>query len=95
MAKFLTGPPGGRTLPQTATHLSDLDGGVYGPGASVASTGFNTHRAAIKAGMSRASGETWADILDYYLVRSLATSFFTLMLPSSMRIARRLILHIG
>ncbi|KIK69055.1 hypothetical protein GYMLUDRAFT_91457 [Collybiopsis luxurians FD-317 M1] len=67
MAKFLSGPPGGRTLPQTPTRLSDLDGGIYGPGASVASTGMNVHRAAIKAGASRASGETWDDILDYYL----------------------------
>ncbi|ESK93648.1 ubiquitin-protein ligase sel1 [Moniliophthora roreri MCA 2997] len=67
MARFLSGPPGGRTLPQTATRLSDLVGGVYGPGASVASTGFNANRAAIKAGISRAAGETWEDILDYYL----------------------------
>ncbi|KAF9029210.1 hypothetical protein BDP27DRAFT_1246739, partial [Rhodocollybia butyracea] len=67
MAKYLSGPPGGRTLPQTPTRLSDLDGGIYGPGASVASTGMNAHRAAIKAGASRASGETWEDILDYYL----------------------------
>ncbi|EEB92773.1 hypothetical protein MPER_08671, partial [Moniliophthora perniciosa FA553] len=48
-------------------RLSDLVGGVYGPGASVASTGFNANRAAIKAGISRAAGETWEDILDYYL----------------------------
>ncbi|KAJ7287246.1 hypothetical protein C8J57DRAFT_1167285 [Mycena rebaudengoi] len=67
MDMFLSGPPGGRTLPQTPTRLSDLVGGVYGPGASVASTGPNAHRAAIKAGLSRASGETWEDILDYYL----------------------------
>ncbi|KAL0581344.1 ERAD-associated protein [Marasmius crinis-equi] len=67
MEKFLAGPPGGRTLPQTPTSLADLAGGVYGPGASVASTGFNVHRASIKAGVSRASGETWEDIVDYYL----------------------------
>ncbi|KAJ7668547.1 hypothetical protein DFH06DRAFT_1182031 [Mycena polygramma] len=64
---FRSGPPGGRTLPQTPTRLSDLAGGVYGPGASVASTGANAQRAAVRAGMSRASGETWEDILDYYL----------------------------
>lgn len=69
MAKFMTGPPGGRTLPQTATKLSDLVGGIYGPGASVASTGTNAYRPAIKAGVSRAAGETWEDILEYYLVR--------------------------
>ncbi|KAK1230477.1 ERAD-associated protein [Marasmius sp. AFHP31] len=67
MDKFLSGPTGGRTLPQTPTSLSDLAGGVYGPGASVASTGLNIHRASIRAGVSRASGETWDDILDYYL----------------------------
>ena len=65
----MTGPPGGRTLPQTATKLSDLVGGLYGPGASVASTGTNAYRPAIKAGVSRAAGETWQDILEYYLVR--------------------------
>ncbi|KAJ7502934.1 hypothetical protein B0H11DRAFT_1987068 [Mycena galericulata] len=67
MDMFRSGPPGGRTLPQTPTRLSDLVGGVYGPGASVASTGANAQRAAIRAGLSRASGETWEDILDYYL----------------------------
>ncbi|KAF8633386.1 hypothetical protein AX17_004557 [Amanita inopinata Kibby_2008] len=66
MAKFLSGPPGGRTLPQTATRLSDLAGGVYGPGASVASTGMNGHRPAIKAGIAQAAGETWYDVLEYY-----------------------------
>ncbi|KAJ7076842.1 hypothetical protein B0H15DRAFT_892952 [Mycena belliarum] len=67
MDSFESGPPGGRTLPQTPTRLSDLVGGVYGPGASVASTGANAQKAAIRAGMSRASGETWEDILEYYL----------------------------
>ncbi|PFH52111.1 hypothetical protein AMATHDRAFT_74407 [Amanita thiersii Skay4041] len=66
MAKFLSGPPGGRTLLQTATRLSDLAGGVYGPGASVASTGMNSHRPAIKAGIAQAAGETWHDVLEYY-----------------------------
>ncbi|TFK44877.1 hypothetical protein BDQ12DRAFT_40330 [Crucibulum laeve] len=67
IAKFLSGPPGGRTLPQTATRLSDLAGGLYGPGASVASTGMNAQRPAIKAGLARAAGETWEDVLEYYL----------------------------
>jgi len=70
MAKFLSGPPGGRTLPQTATRFSDLVGGVYGPGASVASTGFNIQRPSIKAGFARAAGETWEDVVEYFLVRS-------------------------
>ena len=68
MARFLSGPPGGRTLPLTPTRLSDLAGGVYGPGASVASTGFNGQRPAIKAARARAAGETWEDILEYYIV---------------------------
>ena len=51
----MAGPPGGRTLPHTSTRLSDLVGGVYGPGASVASTGLSALRPAIKAGISRAS----------------------------------------
>ncbi|KDR75713.1 hypothetical protein GALMADRAFT_69060 [Galerina marginata CBS 339.88] len=67
MAKYLSGPPGGRSLPQTATRLSDLAGGIYGPGASVASTGLNAQRPAIKAGVARAAGETWEDVLEYYL----------------------------
>ena len=71
MAKYRAGPPGGRTLPQTPTRLSDLVGGVYGPGASVASTGLNAQRPAIKAGIARAAGETWADVLEYYLVSEL------------------------
>jgi SEL1 protein len=68
MEKFLSGTPGGRTLPRTATRLSDLAGGVFGPGASVASTGPNTQRPAIRAGAARAAGETWEDVLEYYLV---------------------------
>ncbi|KAI0313018.1 HCP-like protein [Amylostereum chailletii] len=67
MAKFLSGPRGGRTLPLTPSRLSDLDGGVYGPGASVASTGFNILRPAIKAARARLAGETWEDILEYYV----------------------------
>jgi SEL1 protein len=68
MERFLRGPPLGATLPQTATRLSDLVGGVYGPGASVASTGLNTLNPAIKAGIARSVGETWEDVLEYYSV---------------------------
>lgn len=70
VAKFMSGPPGGRTLPQTSTRLSDLTGGVYGPGASVASAGASAQRPAIKAGIARAAGETWEDVIDYYMVCS-------------------------
>lgn len=74
METFLSGPPGGLTLPYTPTSLSDLDGGVYGPGASVASTGFNIIKPSVKAGFARAAGETWEDLLEYYMV-SLPTQF--------------------
>lgn len=76
MAKFLSGPPGGRTIPQTGTRLSDLAGGVYGPGASVASTGLNIQRPAIKAGLARKAGETWEDVLEYYLVGDITSLHF-------------------
>ncbi len=68
MAKFLSGPPGGRTLPLIPPRLSDLEGGVYGPGASVASTGLNAVRPVIKTANARAAGETWEDLLEYYSV---------------------------
>ncbi|TFL07178.1 hypothetical protein BDV98DRAFT_557395 [Pterulicium gracile] len=67
MRLFLSGPPGGLTLPKTPTKLSDLDGGVYGYGASVASSGHNVNRASVKAGAARDAGETWEDILEYYI----------------------------
>ncbi|EPQ55072.1 HCP-like protein [Gloeophyllum trabeum ATCC 11539] len=67
MEKFRAGPPGGRTLPLTNTRLSDLVGGVFGPGASVASTGLNAQRPAIRAANARAAGETWEDVLEYYI----------------------------
>ncbi|KAG8726290.1 ERAD-associated protein, partial [Ceratobasidium sp. 414] len=66
MTHFLSGPPGGRTLPLKPTKLSDLAGGLYGHGASVASTGYNALRAPITAANARAAGETWADVLEYY-----------------------------
>lgn len=69
MAKYLSGPPGGRTLPLVPPRLSDLEGGVFGPGASVASTGFNAQRPVIKTANARAAGETWEDLLEYYSVR--------------------------
>ena len=69
MNTFKAGPPGGKTIPPTAVKLSDLAGGVYGPGASVASTGFNSQRSVVKAASSHASGDTWEDVLEYYLVR--------------------------
>ncbi|KIP02284.1 hypothetical protein PHLGIDRAFT_79348 [Phlebiopsis gigantea 11061_1 CR5-6] len=66
MAKFMSGPPGGRTLPLVPAKLSDLEGGVFGPGASVASTGLNAARPVIKTANARAAGEKWDDLLEYY-----------------------------
>lgn len=65
---FLAGPPGGRTLPLNPTKLSDLAGGLYGFGASWASTGMNVVRAGIKAGSSVSGGETFDDVIEYYRV---------------------------
>lgn len=67
MTTFKSGPPGGKTIPPTTVKLSDLAGGVYGPGASVASTGFNSQRPVVKAVSSRAGGDTWEDVLEYYV----------------------------
>jgi len=67
---FKAGPPGGKTIPPTVIKLSDLVGGVYGPGASVASTGLNSQRSVVKAASSHAAGDTWEDVLEYYLVRA-------------------------
>ncbi|KZV81209.1 HCP-like protein [Exidia glandulosa HHB12029] len=66
MATFLTGPPGGRTLPLLPTRLSDFDGGAYGIGSSVASTGMNINRNVIRAYRARAAGEKWSDVVEYY-----------------------------
>jgi hypothetical protein len=66
--KFISGPPGGLALPLTPTRLSDLAGGVYGMGASVASTGAMAKRPAIKAANSLAGGENYDDVLQYYQV---------------------------
>ena len=44
MSTFLSGLPGGRTLPLTPMWPSDLDGGVFGLGASVTSTSMNVLR---------------------------------------------------
>lgn len=67
---FLSGPPGGRTLPLTTARLSDLVGGIYGPHASWASTGANALRPAVRAISASARGETEAEVLEYYQYHS-------------------------
>ena len=84
---FKVGPPGGKTIPPTAIKLSDLSGGIYGPGASVASTGLNSQRPVVKAASSHSAGDTWEDVLEYYLVRVGVTTMvarITQFSPSSM-----------
>lgn len=78
IATFNSGPPGGLTIPPSSARLSDIAGGIFGPGASVASTGINSQRSAIKAALSKAAGETWEDVLEYYVV-----SFFVFSSPFS------------
>ncbi|KAG1727314.1 hypothetical protein EDB19DRAFT_1943246 [Suillus lakei] len=58
---------GGQTLLQTATRLSGLHGGTFGPGASVASTGMDIIKPAVKARLAETAGETWNDVLEYYI----------------------------
>lgn len=71
MAHFLTGPPGGRTLPPTALKLTDLNGGVYGYGASLASTGPMALRPVIKAAQALKMGENWDEVIEYWRVSSI------------------------
>lgn len=69
-AHFLSGPPGGRTLPLTTSRLSDLAGGIYGPHASWASTGVNALRNSVRAASAAARGETEAEVLEYFQYHS-------------------------
>lgn len=69
-AHFLSGPPGGRTLPLEISRLSDLAGGIYGPHASWASTGINAVRNSVQAASAAARGETEAEVLEYFRYHS-------------------------
>jgi hypothetical protein len=84
-------------MPHTATKLSDLAGGVYGPGASVASTGLNSQRPVVKAASSHNAGDTWEDVLEYYMVRMGVTAKVLLMMSfsSSMPTGEKQILRTG
>lgn len=73
MSRFYSGPPGGMHLPPRKLRLSDLDGGVYGPGASAASTGLNAFKDASSSYYSAAGDiqnptteAEWDDVLEYY-----------------------------
>ena len=68
MSKFIAGPPGGKSLPLPLLKLSDMAGGAYGFGSSSASTSFLASRAVIKALVSKQSGETVDDLIEYFQV---------------------------
>ncbi|TKY88677.1 hypothetical protein EX895_002308 [Sporisorium graminicola] len=70
--RFQAGPPGGLTLPYTKIRVSDLDGGAYGPGASVASTGFAVLNPAVQAALNLQPGSArdpsgLVDLLEYHI----------------------------
>ncbi|CAG7854812.1 SubName: Full=Related to Sel-1 homolog {ECO:0000313/EMBL:CCA68700.1} [Serendipita indica DSM 11827] len=63
---FQSGPPGGRTLPPTPLKLTDMAGGVFGYGASTASTGLMANRPIIKAAQALKTGERWDEVIEYW-----------------------------
>lgn len=70
--RFQAGPPGGLTLPYTKISISDLDGGAFGPGASVASTGYAALNSAVQAALNRQPGSArdpsaLEDLLEYHV----------------------------
>lgn len=56
-----TGPPGGHILVKNSYRLADDEGGVYGEGASVVSSGMN----AMRRGATTDSGKDLDDIIEY------------------------------
>ncbi|GAA5994789.1 ubiquitin ligase complex subunit HRD3 [Rhodotorula paludigena] len=58
---FNAGPPGGRHLPPPKIRLSDLNGGVYGPGASSARSSL------ITGGSNAQTQQEWDDLVEYHL----------------------------
>ena len=44
MAYWRSGPPGGRNMPKASWKWAEDDGGIYGEGASVSSSGFNVKK---------------------------------------------------
>jgi SEL1 protein len=70
--RFASGPAGGLALPYTHLRLSDITGGVYGPGSSAASTGLAKHRPAIQAALyslpsdGSSDGRRLEDLLEFF-----------------------------
>ncbi|KAL8954752.1 MAG: hypothetical protein Q9183_006950, partial [Haloplaca sp. 2 TL-2023] len=56
-----SGPPGGQSLQKDSYRIADENGGVYGEGASVVSSGVNAN----KAGPSSDSHAAFDDVLEY------------------------------
>lgn len=61
IAYYRSGPPGGRTLSKNSYRWADAEGGVYGEGASVSSSGVNAHR----DGAHSSSEASLDDVLEY------------------------------
>ncbi|KAK2743781.1 ERAD-associated protein [Myotisia sp. PD_48] len=61
MEWFRSGPPGGRSYTRGAYRWADEEGGVYGEGASVSSSGPNAHR----DGYHSSSDASLDDVLEY------------------------------
>lgn len=56
-----SGPPGGQTFQKDSFRIADKNGGVYGDGASVVSSGINAN----KAGPNSDSHAAFDDVLEY------------------------------
>lgn len=65
MQAFQAGPPGGRHLPPPKVRLADVQGGVYGPGAST-TTAMNQQSQSAGAVHPKTERD-WEDLLEYYL----------------------------
>jgi SEL1 protein len=61
MEYYRSGPPGGQTIIAESYHWADDDGGVYGEGASVSSSGPNANR----EGPHSSSDASLEDVLEY------------------------------
>ena len=61
MRYWRSGPPGGHALIKHSYRLADDEGGVYGEGASVVSSGMN----AVRRGTTTDSAKDLDDILEY------------------------------
>jgi SEL1 protein len=61
IAYYRSGPPGGQSLSRGSYHWADMEGGVYGEGASMSSSGPNQNR----DGPHSSSDASLEDVLEY------------------------------